>query len=94
MNSGVGGGSGVPAIDFLLCSPIAVFVAAAGLDDDEAVLDGPSRDDSLGRRSLVEELAFFLDRGANRAKGLEQQGQIPEGFVVHIGGRWGLEKPR
>jgi hypothetical protein len=40
LNNGVGGDGGVVlAIDSLLCSSIAaVFVVAAGLDDDEAVI--------------------------------------------------------
>lgn len=61
-------------------------------DSPVALLDGPAAQDLLGRKPLVEELAYFLHRTAQYSRDRSVPGAGPDGFVVHIGGRWGSGK--
>jgi WD40 repeat protein len=61
-------------------------------DSPVALLDGPAQVDLLGRAPLVEELAFFLHRTSEYAKARAQGIREPDGFMLHVGGKWGAGK--
>ncbi|HEV7807545.1 MAG TPA: P-loop NTPase fold protein [Solirubrobacteraceae bacterium] len=62
-------------------------------DSPVAIVDDPAACDLLGRDALVDEIAFFLHRTADHAlKMRSDAADDADGFVFHVGGRWGTGK--
>lgn len=62
------------------------------VDSPPGILDSYPVSDLLDRSSFVDELAFFLDRTAQQAKEDAKRTGLIEGFLIHVGGRWGAGK--
>ena len=86
------GSAGAWTLDPVTADSVPGSEARTLTDSPVAILDGPAERDLLGRRPLVEELAFFLHRAAEHSRELARGKRPPEGFVVHVGGRWGSGK--
>lgn len=85
------GSSGAWVLDPTVASETPGTIAKTLTDSPSPILDDPTGGDLLGRTPLVEELGYFLDRSATLSKQISGE-RLPEGFVLHIGGRWGSGK--
>ncbi|MGH8546150.1 MAG: P-loop NTPase fold protein, partial [Gammaproteobacteria bacterium] len=87
------GSSGAWVVDPDSSDPTPGSVSTTLTDSPFALLDEPAVIDMLRRDVLVDELAFFLHRTADRSAELAAvRSQLPDGFLVHVGGRWGSGK--
>lgn len=86
------GSAGAWSLDPATAAPVPGERAKTVGDSPVALLDGPPHVDLLGRAPLVEEVAFFLHRTSEYAKARAQPGQEPDGFMLHIDGKWGAGK--
>lgn len=87
------GSSGAWVLDPDTSASSAGESATTLTDSPLAILDQPSAVDLLNRQPLVGELSFFLHRTAEQAMAASDAGNgLSDGFVVHVGGRWGAGK--
>jgi WD40 repeat protein len=86
------GSAGAWSLDPITAAPTPGDRAKTVGDSPVALLDGPSQVDLLGRAPLVEEIAFFLHRTSEYAKAKTLSDREPDGFMLHIGGKWGAGK--
>ena len=87
------GSGGVWVFDLQFSSETPGDESVSLSDPPLGLVDAPVREDTIGRKGLVDELAFLCRRTSDELVRHADAGPLEErGFLIHIGGEWGAGK--